>query len=95
MLSFPSRLTRHSQSDPMTAAHRTTLLLTLFALAMAPVEASLVAHLRSIYYPDDALMPAGALSLRKKDLGHPARRMSAEHCAGYLAYRKDRADRIH
>lgn len=41
----PVRLTRHSQSDPMTAAHRTTLLLTLFALAMTHVEASLVVHL--------------------------------------------------
>ena len=41
-------------------------LLTLFAIAMAHVEASLVVHLRSIYYPDNpqALFPLSILSHR-------------------------------
>ncbi len=40
--------------------------LTLFAIAMAHVEASLVVHLRSIYYPDNpqALFPLSILSHR-------------------------------
>ncbi len=43
--------------------------LTLFAIAMAQVEASLVVHLRTIYYPDNpqALFPLSILSQR--DLG--------------------------
>ena len=50
----------------MTDAHRTTLLLSLFALAMAHVEASLVVHLRTLYYPGDplTLFPLALLSHR-------------------------------
>ncbi len=47
-------------------ARRSLLWLTLFAIAMAHVEASLVIHLRSLYYPDNplALFPLALLSHR-------------------------------
>jgi hypothetical protein len=50
----------------MTTLQRNTFLLSLFALAMAHVEASLVVHLRSVYYPDNplALFPLAILSHR-------------------------------
>lgn len=50
----------------MSERHRTVLLLGLFALAMAHVEASLVVHLRSLYYPQDPqrLFPLVLLSHR-------------------------------
>ena len=50
----------------MSAPQRTLLLLTLYAIAMAQVEASLVVHLRSLYYPDDplALFPLSLMSHR-------------------------------
>ncbi|MCG6935960.1 MAG: hypothetical protein LJE73_08705 [Proteobacteria bacterium] len=37
----------------MTTQYRTLVWLTLFAIAMAQVEASIVVHLRTIYYPAD------------------------------------------
>jgi hypothetical protein len=42
------------------------ILLTLFAVAMAQVEAAIVVHLRTIYYPDDprSLFPLAPLSHR-------------------------------
>lgn len=45
---------------------RTLIWLTLFAVAMAHVEASLVIHLRSLYYPDNplSLFPLSLLSHR-------------------------------
>lgn len=45
---------------------RSLLWLSLFAIAMAHVEASLVVHLRSLYYPDNplALFPLALLSHR-------------------------------
>ena len=48
------------------ARQRDMILLTLFAIAMAHVEASLVIHLRSLYYPDNplALFPLVLLSHR-------------------------------
>jgi hypothetical protein len=49
------------------AARKSHLLwMTLFAIAMAQVEASLVVHPRSVYYPDDALnlFPLALLSHR-------------------------------
>lgn len=50
----------------MTAVQRNTLWLTCFAIAMAHVEASLVVHLRSLYYPDNPLVlfPLSLLSHR-------------------------------
>ncbi len=39
----------------MSSAQRKTIWLFLFAIAMAQVEAALVIHLRSIYYPDNPL----------------------------------------
>jgi len=50
----------------MTVNHRHLVLLTLYAIAMAQVEASVVVHLRSIYYPDNplAIFPLSLLSHR-------------------------------
>lgn len=50
----------------MTTLQRNTILLTLFAIAMAHVEASLVVHLRSLYYPGNpqTLFPLVILSHR-------------------------------
>lgn len=50
----------------MKEAQRNILWLTLFAIAMAQVEASLVIHLRSVYYPDDplTLFPLSILTQR-------------------------------
>ena len=39
----------------MSSAQRNTISLFLFAIAMAQVEAALVIHLRSLYYPDNPL----------------------------------------
>lgn len=62
---------RHSPVPPlptswaMFAGNRSILWLTLFAIAMANVEAVLVIHLRSIYYPDQfAIFPLNLLSHR-------------------------------
>ena len=50
----------------MTQAQRNILWLSLFAIAMAHVEAALVVHLRSLYYPDNplAIFPLSLLSHR-------------------------------
>lgn len=50
----------------MLAANRLFVWLTLFAVAMANVEAVLVVHLRSLYYPDHplAIFPLNLLSQR-------------------------------
>ena len=50
----------------MNRPHRTLLWLTLFAVAMAHVEAALVVHLRELYYPDDprTIFPLNLLSHR-------------------------------
>lgn len=50
----------------MNRPHRTLLWLTLYAVAMAHVEAALVVHLRELYYPDDprAIFPLVLLSHR-------------------------------
>ena len=50
----------------MSAAQRNMILLFLFAIAMAHVEAALVIHLRSLYYPDNPLsiFPLALLSHR-------------------------------
>ena len=50
----------------MIKQQRIIILLTLFAIAMAHVEASLVVHLRSLYYPETpwAMFPLAILSQR-------------------------------
>ncbi len=47
---------------------RTLILLTLFAVAMAHVEAALVVHLRSVYYPTDPLSLFPMVILSSRDL---------------------------
>jgi hypothetical protein len=50
----------------MSALHRRLIWLTLFSIAMAHVEATLVVHLRTIYYADNPLeiFPLAILSQR-------------------------------
>jgi hypothetical protein len=52
----------------MKQLQRSTLWLTVFAIAMAHVEASLVIHLRSIYYPDNPLAIFPLVVLSQQDL---------------------------
>ena len=61
----------------MSVPLRNVLLLSLFALAMAHVEAALVVHLRSLYYPADPLNVFPLVLLSHRDLAIELARESA------------------
>jgi hypothetical protein len=73
---------RHHELQPLNEDHvdaqggpaarstviRKLVLLTIYAIGMAQVEAALVVHLRSIYYPDDPLTLFPLVFLSQRDL---------------------------
>lgn len=52
----------------MSSHHRNLIWLTVYAIAMAQVEASVVVHLRTIYYPDNPLSIFPLSPLTRHDL---------------------------